>query len=71
MAEEQKNREKKITAEDMRTMAERANQLKAQGDEQMLSKLEEKLFRYGQVDTQEVMDGLRGVLDDDEDEDSD
>ena len=70
MAEE-KNNGKKITAEDMRAMAEKANQLKAQGDEQMLSKLEEKLFKYGQVDTQAVMDGLRSVLDDDEDEDSD
>lgn len=69
--EEGRNSNKRITAEDMLAMSRKAQELKAQGDEQMLSKLEEKLFAYGQVETQDVMDGLRSVLEDDEDEDSD
>lgn len=73
MAEEKTNdnREKKITLEDILSKSKKEQELKAQGDEQLLSKLEEKLFQYGSVDTQEVMDGLRSVLDSEEDEDSD
>lgn len=66
-----KKEEKRITREEIMAMARKAEELKSQGDEQMLSRLEEKLFQYGAVDTQEVMDGLRDVLDSDEDEDSD
>lgn len=73
MAEEKTNGngEKRITLEDILAKSKTEQELKAQGDEQLLSRLEEKLFQYGSVDTQEVMDGLRSVLDSEEDEDSD
>ncbi len=57
--------DKVITAEMLRRQKEEMDAIKAQGDEQLLGKLEEVMMKTSEIDLGELMGDLQKLIDED------
>lgn len=68
MAEEKKD--KRITAEEIRAMAQQADALKAMGDEDIVKHIEEVAEQVSKGDLNEFLQGMQDIIDSDNAESS-
>jgi hypothetical protein len=66
----EKKKDKRITAEEIRAMAQQADALKAMGDEDIVKHIEEVAEQVSKGDLNEFLQGMQDIIDSDNAESS-